>query len=79
MTAKVENLCMKKHTHNIIVEESERACINCIYYEQYFRKNRGNVMCWVPTSIGRCLLHDCERGPLRQVCKDFERMETERK
>ncbi len=49
-----------------------------IYYEQYFRKNRGNVVCWAPTSIGRCLLHDCERGPLRQVCKDFERMEGKR-
>lgn len=78
MTAKVENLCMKKRTHSVCVDSDERVCVNCIYYEQYFRQNRGNVYGWTPTSTGYCLLHDERRGALRQVCKDFEREERKR-
>ena len=72
MSAKVENLCMKKGSRRISVNISERACINCIWYEQYYRKGRGNVVTWVPISSGYCLLKDCERGALRQPCKEFE-------
>lgn len=74
-TAKVENLCAYKRTQGISVDESIRACINCGYYEQYYRKSRGNVRGWVPTSAGYCLLKDCHRGPLRQACKEFARVE----
>lgn len=73
MTAKAERIADRKVTHSIFVDGWERACVNCIYYEQYFRRNRGNVVAWTPTSTGRCLMHDCERGALRQPCEDFER------
>ena len=76
MTEKVENYCMKQKIRNITVNASERACINCIWYEQYYRKNRGNVVMWVPTSTGHCILQDSERGALRQPCDKYE---TERK
>lgn len=72
MSAKVENFCMKKKEKSITVNASERACINCIWYEQYYRKNRGNVSMMVPTSSGYCLLNDCERGALRQPCGKYE-------
>ena len=73
MTAKVEKLCMAKKDKNISVGENERACINCIWYEQYYRKNRGNVSSWVATSTGYCLLNDEKRGPMRQPCRSYER------
>nr|WP_296267724.1 hypothetical protein [uncultured Merdimonas sp.] len=72
MAAKVENFCMRKQSKQISVNASERACINCIWYEQYWRKNRGNVATWVPTSTGHCILHDSERGALRQPCDKYE-------
>ncbi len=73
MTAKVENFCMTKRIKSISVDSSERACVNCIWYEQHYRKNRGNVSAWVPTSIGYCLLRDVMRGALRGPCGNFER------
>ena len=73
MTAKVENLCMKKKSHTITVDTNERACINCIWYEQHYRMNRGNVVLYVPLSKGYCLLNDCDRGALRQPCGKFEK------
>lgn len=72
MSMKVEIHCQNKRMKGIYVDESVRACINCIWYEQYFRKGRGNVVCWTPTGTGYCLLHDTQRGPLRQPCKEFE-------
>lgn len=71
--AKRESIAMKQAGCNVYVNHSERACVNCAYYEQYFRKNRGNIDCMVPTSSGYCLLHQHPRGALRQPCGDFER------
>ncbi len=74
MSAKVENFCMREvASQTISVDSSERVCVNCIWYEQYYRKNRGNVSMMVPTSSGHCLLKRCARGALRQPCKAFER------
>lgn len=75
MTAKVENLCMTKKTKNISVDSSERACINCIWYEQHYRQNRGNVSVWVPTSTGYCLLKGRSRGALMKICSKYETAE----
>ena len=74
MTAKVENYCMRNLKARVVhVDESERACVNCIWYEPYYRRNRDNVYCWVPTSTGYCLKQETRRGALRQPCGEFER------
>ena len=44
MTAKVENYCAHKRTRQVSIETSERACINCIWFEQHYRPNRGKRM-----------------------------------
>lgn len=77
MSAKVENYCIKKdvRARNITVDRGVRACINCIWYELYYRENRGNVSLWTPTCTGYCLRKERERGALRQPCKSFERKE----
>ncbi len=72
MTAKVERLCMEKNTKNISVDENERVCINCIWYEQHYRPGRGNISMFVPISSGYCLLRDEKRGALRQPCEKYE-------
>lgn len=73
MNGKVEAYCMRQAaTRNISVDRSVRACINCIWYEQHFRLNRGNIKAYVGTHKGHCILYDCDRGPLRQPCKKFE-------
>lgn len=74
MTAKVENYLSqnRRGVKGISVDQGARACINCIWYEQYFHKNRGNIACWVATTTGYCLLHERQRGALRQPCKDYE-------
>ncbi|MCI9333071.1 MAG: hypothetical protein HFG05_13040 [Oscillibacter sp.] len=74
MTAKVEGYCLQHsfRCKGIQVDGAARACINCIWYEQYFHQNRGNIKAWVPTDMGFCLLREQRRGPLRQPCKDFE-------
>lgn len=71
--AKVENMAMSRYNKSISVNRSERACINCIWYEQYYRGTRTNVYGRVPTSSGYCILHEQPRGPLRQPCRDFEK------
>ncbi len=73
MTAKVQNFCMSKQTKSINVESSEQACINCIWYEQYYREKRGNVKMLVPISIGLCLLNDEIRRALEQPCSEYEK------
>lgn len=73
MSHKVENLCTRRKDKTITVNESEKACINCIWYEQHYRMNRGNVTAYVPLSSGYCLLKECDRGALRQPCERFER------
>lgn len=75
--AKVENLAMTRYNKSISVNSSERACINCIWYEQYYRESRTNVVMKVKTSTGYCLLHEQQRGPLRQPCREFEKEKYE--
>jgi len=74
MTAKVENYLEAQHRtfRSISIDRSERACINCAWYELYYRENRGNVQMMVPTCTGYCLLHEQQRGPLRQPCREYE-------
>ncbi|MCI8525762.1 MAG: hypothetical protein HFF17_07550 [Oscillospiraceae bacterium] len=78
MTAKVENYLADRHntTQGINVEIGTRACINCIWYEKHYRENRGNIRLYVPISTGYCLLHEQNRGALRQPCKDYETKES---
>ena len=73
MTAKVENFCLHKKDKEIRVDKGVRACINCIWYEQFSRRGRGSVAFWEPTCYGFCLLRDKLRGPLCQPCREFER------
>lgn len=69
--SKSETLFPEK-TRSINVDTSARVCINCAWYEPYYRMNRGNVYAMVPTCKGYCLLNGQDRGPLRRVCKDCE-------
>lgn len=80
MTAKVENYCNQRlgKTKRIVVDPGVRACINCVWYQQYYRENAGNIRCVVPTSTGYCPLHDQQRGALRQPCRDYETKENPR-
>lgn len=72
LAAKVENLCATKGTKSISVDSGERACINCIWYEQHYRPGRGNITSLVPTSTGYCLLRDRARGALKRPCGSYE-------
>lgn len=74
MTAKVENYCLQHTfgTKSICIEGTERACINCIWYDPYFHENRGNIFGRVCTSLGWCIKRRERRGALRQPCKDYE-------
>lgn len=74
--AKIENMAMSRRNKSISVNRSERACINCVWDEQYYRETRTNVCGRVPTSTGYCILHEQQRGALRQPCRDFEKPET---
>lgn len=74
---KVEHLALSRRNKSISVNSSERACINCIWYEQYYHESRTNVRCKVPTSSGYCILHEQFRGPLRQPCREFEKEKYE--
>ncbi len=66
-----ENLCMNLKGKSITVNRTERVCVNCAWYEQYYHQNRGNIYAWVPTSTGYCLAKECRRGALRQACPQF--------
>ena len=74
MTAKVENHCMNLKTRSVVVDGSERVCLNCIWYEQYYHDSRGNIRLRVPTSTGFCRKHEQRRGCMRQPCRDFEKI-----
>lgn len=81
LEAKVENYRFEHRrgtTRSISVDIGARACINCIWYEQHYHQNRGNIAAWIPTSTGYCLLHDQHRGALRQPCKSYETKENPR-
>lgn len=72
MMAKVESCCANKRCKVIHVDENVRACVNCIWYEAHYRENRGNVRSFAQLPTGFCLLHDRQRGALRQPCEDYE-------
>lgn len=74
ITAKVENYLatQRRMTQSISIDRSMRACINCIWFEKHYRENRGNLQMYVPISTGYCLLHEQQRGTLRQPCKNYE-------
>lgn len=71
--ARRENLAMSLGGKSVTVNRTERVCVNCAWYEQYFHYNRGNLAGWIPTSTGYCLKKECRRGAMRQTCKEFER------
>lgn len=59
----------------ITIGPRERACINCKQYSQCYRENPvpGEVYkTMTPLSFGYCLLHERQRGALRQPCRDYE-------
>ena len=64
---------VQKRTKSICVRSGTRACINCQHYRQHYIRGDGPAWSWMPTSSGICLLHDKERGPLQQPCKEFDR------
>ena len=77
MTAKVENHCAQHRTaRTISVDRSARACVNCIWYEQYYYKSFGDWRAWTPTNKGYCLFHEQQRGPLALPCESFEQQES---
>lgn len=69
--AQRETLCMNLKGKSVTVNRTERVCVNCAWYEQYYHQNRGNICAWVPTSTGYCLVKECRRGALRQACPQF--------
>lgn len=71
--ARREELAMNLRGKSISINRSDRVCMNCAWYEQYYRQNRGNLYGYVPTSAGYCLKRECARGALRQPCREFER------
>ena len=75
MIDKVENYCAGKCIKTISVELTERACINCIWFEQHYRPNRSNIYGFVPISKGTCLLTGKTRGVLWHPCRHFEKNE----
>ena len=81
LAAKVENYCNQNmrrfETKLIYVEGSERACVNCIWYDPYYHSSRTNLQAKLPASFGYCILRRQQRGALRQPCKDFETKEDQ--
>ena len=69
--AKAEILAESRQTSSVTVDTTTRACINCQYYEPYYRKSRSNIVSWVRTDTGYCLMKECRRGALRQTCKNY--------
>lgn len=53
------------------IDESEKVCLNCQYYEPRWRESRGNVYQMVRVNAGKCLKTMNERKPLSQPCKEF--------
>lgn len=73
-TAKVENYCIQHRigTKAINIERTERMCVNCIWFDQYFRETRGNICGKVPVNVGYCLRRRQRRGATGQPCKHYE-------
>lgn len=56
----------------VIADGRERACINCVWYEQFFRRNRGNLYGWTATPKGYCIRRNQYRDALRGACGSFQ-------
>lgn len=52
-SVEAEILADSRRTKMIVIDHTERACINCQRYEPYIRENRGNIACRYLTSKGR--------------------------
>lgn len=66
---------MERATRRLTISTIERACINCKQYRQCYHENPvpGEVYkTMTPVSFGYCVLHGCQRGALRQPCRDYE-------
>ena len=78
MSREIEVLFNKRETNHVVVNGAERYCVNCVYFEQYYRKNRGNVYGWVGTSSGYCVLREQAKSAMAQPCCKFRREEEKR-
>lgn len=59
----------------ITIGPGERACINCTQYQQYYRESPVPGEAYrrlISVSFGFCRKHECNRGALRQPCRDYE-------
>lgn len=70
--AKVEKFLQDKQDNFIHISTGQRGCINCIWYEPYFRQGRGNVHEFVKLGVGQCILSDKQRGALSKPCECYE-------
>ena len=70
-SVEAEILADSRRTKMIVIDHTERACINCQRYEPYMRENRGNIACRYLTSKGYCLQWEEEKGALHPVCGNF--------
>ena len=70
--AKVENFLQSKKDNFIHISQGEIGCINCIWFEPYYRQGRGNVYQFVKTGLGQCALTEKQRGALSKPCKCYE-------
>lgn len=70
---KVEAYCLDKKVKLLTMIVEEKVCTNCIWYEQYYRKNWRDIRSYTPTCTGYCILNDKTKGPLQRACKEFEK------
>lgn len=70
-SAEAEIQAESRRTKMVVIDHTERACINCQRYEPYMRENRGNIACRYLTSKGYCLQWEEEKSALHPVCGKF--------
>lgn len=73
--AEAEIQAMSRKTKQIVVDHTERVCINCQHYEPRLRENRGNIAVNYITSDGYCLQWERHAGPLDPACDTFMKEE----
>ncbi len=70
--AKVENYLECKKEKLVHIGGEVRGCINCIWFEQHYRRNRGNIYGFIPLVDGQCILTDEKHYVLDKPCKRYE-------
>ena len=70
----MEYISLQTNATKVIVDEKEKVCINCVYYEQYYRIKREGICCFIPTSSGYCKQKGDFKIALRKACKDFKQV-----